>query len=93
MAGLSTATAAFCDGGGKDRAALDAAFKQAVLGWAASSICAWGRCWPTNRFERFAFWPDPKGLGRRQIAAELSEKDQDVLARRRCGRRALRCKG
>lgn len=79
MADLDAATAAFCDGGGKDRAALDAAFKRAVLGWAGVEHLRFGPVQAENRYERFAFWPDPKNIARRQLAAALNEEDPDVL--------------
>ncbi len=55
-----------------------------------------------NRLERFAFYPDPKGLGPKQIAAALKEKDAGVTAvdtlrqkasRFRGLRRSRRCSG
>jgi predicted lipoprotein len=77
-AGLVTATDKFCDGGQKDRAGLSAAFKVAVLAWAGAEHLRFGPIAEQNRYERFAFWPDPKGLGPKQIAAALRDKDASV---------------
>jgi len=77
-AGLVTAADKFCDGGQKDRAGLSAAFKVAVLAWAGAEHLRFGPIAEQNRYERFAFWPDPKGLGPKQIAAALRDKDASV---------------
>jgi predicted lipoprotein len=83
MQRLSQTTAAFCDAAAAakpDRAALDKAFKEAVLAWAGVEHLRLGPMLSENRYERFAFWPDPKGLGLKQIAAAIRDKDASVTA-------------
>ncbi|WP_088342962.1 MULTISPECIES: imelysin family protein [Rhodomicrobium] len=92
MADLSTATNAYCAGGG-DRAALDAAFKQAVLGWSGVEHLRFGPMLADNRFERFMFWPDPKSLGRKQLNAALAQKDQTVLSPATLGEKSVALQG
>jgi hypothetical protein len=78
LGGLQQSTAAYCDGAGQDRSALDKAFREAVLAWAGVEHMRFGPITQENRYERFAFWPDPKGLGQKQLAAVLRERSADV---------------
>jgi uncharacterized protein len=79
MDGLSKATVAYCEAEKqKNRKPLDAAFRTAVLAWAGAEHIRFGPVTEQNRYERFAFWPDPKGVGLKQIAAALKEKDPGV---------------
>jgi hypothetical protein len=78
MDGLSKATVTFCEAKKQNRRALDAAFKAAVLAWAGAEHIRFGPVAEQNRYERFAFWPDPKGVGLKQIAAALKDKDPSV---------------
>jgi predicted lipoprotein len=50
------------------------AFASTVAAWSKVEIFRFGPVTAEHRFERLFFWPDPKGLGLRQI--------QDVLAKR-----------
>ncbi len=76
--GLSQATGRFCNGPRQDREMLNAAFKQALLAWAGVEHMRFGPIATENRYERFSFWPDPKGLGHKQLAAVLRDKDESV---------------
>jgi len=51
-----------------DRARIQPVFREAVLAWAGAAHLTFGALSQHNRTERIHFWPDRKGLGRRQIA-------------------------
>jgi predicted lipoprotein len=78
MDGLDKATGSYCDAAKGDRKALGVAFTEAVRAWSGAEHLRFGPMAEENRFERFAFYPDPKGLGPKQIAAVLKEKDTSV---------------
>jgi predicted lipoprotein len=80
MDDLAQATDGYCDTAKGDRKALDAAFADAVRAWAGAEHLRFGPIAEENRYERFAFYPDPKGLGPKQIAAALKERDASVTA-------------
>jgi len=54
------------------------AFVAAVGAWSKVEILRFGPIVTDHRYERLFFWPDPKGLGRRQIEKALTEQDQSV---------------
>jgi predicted lipoprotein len=80
MDGLLKATGSYCEAAKGDRKALGAAFADAVRAWAGAEHLRFGPIAEENRYERFAFYPDPKGLGPKQIAAVLKEQDASVTA-------------
>lgn len=60
-------------------ARADAAFRTTVLAWGRVEHLRFGPVTERNRHERIAFWPDPKGIGRRQVARVLKRGDATVL--------------
>jgi predicted lipoprotein len=54
------------------------AFAAAVLAWSKVEIVRFGPVTQDHRFERLFFWPDPKGLGLRQIQDALAKEDANV---------------
>jgi predicted lipoprotein len=61
--------------------ALDAAktaFAEAVKSWSRVEIFRFGPVNRDRRYERLFFWPDPKGIGLRQVQQALADKDQSV---------------
>ncbi len=80
MDGLAKATDRYCEAAKGDRKALGAAFKEAVRAWAGAEHLRFGPVTEDNRYERFAFFPDPKGVGPKQIAAALKEQDASVTS-------------
>lgn len=65
---------------GGDRKALDEAFREAVLAWSFIEHIRFGPVAEDHRYNRIAFWPDPKGVGRRQVERVLRKGDPSVLA-------------
>ena len=62
-------------------ASLDAArkaFVAAVAAWSKVEILRFGPIVADRRYERLFFWPDPKGLGERQIRDTLAKRDESV---------------
>ena len=53
-------------------------FGKVVLAWSHVEHIRFGPVAARHRYERFAFWPDKRGIGTRQIAAALARADEDV---------------
>lgn len=80
-AGLQNAVETFC--AAPDGAKLDeakAAFVQLLDQWSRVEYARLGPVIEEKRLERFSFWPDPKGIGLRQVQAILSSKDADAVS-------------
>lgn len=76
---LQDAVAGFCaEPGETRRKPLDAAFRAAVDGWSGVQFLRFGPLGEAHRLERIAYWPDPKGIGLRQIRGVLSGRDATV---------------
>ena len=60
--------------------AAQAAFRKTVVAWSRVEHIRFGPVAVEHRYERFAFWPDQKGIGARQIAAALAEMDPSVTS-------------
>jgi len=54
------------------------AFVAAVAAWSHVEILRFGPIATDHRYERLFYWPDPKGLGRRQIERAISKQDKSV---------------
>lgn len=54
------------------------AFVATVAAWSKVEIIRFGPVIEDHRFERLFFWPDPKGLGLRQIQEVLAKHDATV---------------
>jgi uncharacterized protein len=54
------------------------AFASAVGAWSKVEILRFGPIVENRRYERLFFWPDPKGLGDRQIRDALAKRDESV---------------
>ncbi|MEZ5843167.1 MAG: imelysin family protein [Hyphomicrobiaceae bacterium] len=61
------------------RKTLDAAFGNLVHAWGRIEHIQFGPVVRDNRLERILFWPDRRGLGARQIAKVLADRDPRVL--------------
>ena len=61
---------------------LDAArtsFKDALIAWGRIEHVRFGPIAEQNRYDAMIFWPDPRGIARRQIARVLAQQEADAL--------------
>jgi predicted lipoprotein len=54
------------------------AFAATVAAWSKVEILRFGPVTQSHRFERLFYWPDPKGIGLKQVQQALAGKDQDI---------------
>lgn len=54
------------------------AFAEAVAAWSKVEILRFGPIAKEHRYERLFYWPDPKGIGLRQVQRALANKDESV---------------
>jgi uncharacterized protein len=54
------------------------AFGTVVLAWSRVEYARLGPVIVDHRLERFSFWPDPKGIGLRQVQKLLADKDDSA---------------
>lgn len=73
--------------------AVYAGFKAAVRAWGRVEHIRFGPVADDNRFERIAFWPDAKSLGRKQVLKVLRRKDKTVLAPSSLSRKSVALQG
>jgi predicted lipoprotein len=59
------------------QAAKDA-FAGAVDAWSKVEIFRFGPIVQDRRYERLFYWPDPKGIGLRQVQDALAKRDEDL---------------
>ena len=53
-------------------------FAKAVSAWSRVEILRFGPILQDRRYERIFYWPDPKGIGLRQVQTALRTQDQSV---------------
>jgi uncharacterized protein len=58
---------------------MKAAFAATVESWSKVEILRFGPINEEHRYERMFFWPDPKGIGLRQVRTALAKRDESVL--------------
>jgi predicted lipoprotein len=75
---LAAATADYCKDG-DDRAAVEAAFAGVHEDWSSVDFLRFGPMADGGRLERFYFWPDPRGIGERQLRTLLNAADPALL--------------
>jgi len=61
-------------------AAMSQAFGALAQAWAGVEFLRFGPLVQDNRFERLAFWPDPRGVVLRQVQEALAKRDEALLA-------------
>lgn len=76
---LATTLAGACAGDRKAAAAVQKDYADAVLAWAGVEFLRFGPLSQVGRPERFDFWPDPRGVTQRQVAALVSKRDAASL--------------
>ncbi|MGN6549360.1 MAG: imelysin family protein [Pararhizobium sp.] len=73
---FKTATESLCEKPGRPaRDGARAAFVDLVRAWGTVDALQFGPIKDENRSERILFYPDPKGIGQRQVQAILASKD------------------
>ncbi len=76
---LRAEMAEFCAApGDAARATVNVAFERTLLAWSRAEMLRFGPVLTANAYDRFAFWPDEKGLGLKQINAALAAKDESA---------------
>jgi len=79
-AAQSAAIAGLCETPGSHRLTeARAAFKGALTAWGRIEHIRFGPIAEQNRLDAMLFWPDVRGIARRQIARVLAEKQADAL--------------
>lgn len=82
-AGLSAAATAVCDAPStKGLVRARAAFKDAALSWARIEHVRFGPISDEQRHDRLLYWPDPKGIVRKQVAAVIETADETAFDNR-----------
>ncbi len=80
---LELAIGTFCNAPpGSDLKQLKDAFGEALLAWSRIEHVRFGPIMEKARHARMVYWPDRKGLGRKQVAAALEARDESVAATR-----------
>jgi uncharacterized protein len=86
-ADLNAATNSLCETPGADGLAKTrAAFAEAALSWARIEHIGFGPISDEKRHDRLLFWPDPKGIARRQVAAIIDSADETAFDARIAGK-------
>ena len=76
---LEIAIETFCKAPpGSDLKPVKDAFSEALLAWSRIEHLRFGPIMKKTRHARMVYWPDPKGLGRKQVAAALEAHDESV---------------
>jgi predicted lipoprotein len=68
-----------CEGNAKAAKAVKKDFADTVVAWAAVEFLRFGPMSQIGRPERFDFWPDPRGVTQRQVAALIAKRDATAL--------------
>jgi predicted lipoprotein len=61
-------------------AAAKQAFADAVIAWGHVEHLRFGPIMEEHRYERLVFWPDPKGIGERQISRAMAKNDATLIS-------------
>ena len=69
------------------------AFGSAVAAWSKVEILRFGPITQDRRYERLFYWPDPKGIGTRQIKDALAKKDQAVMEAAKLAEKSVALQG
>lgn len=69
------------------------AFVGAVAAWSKVEIFRFGPVIQDHRYERLFYWPDPKGLGLRQVQDALAKQDKSVTERETLAAKSVALQG
>lgn len=75
------------------RRTVDRAFDGLVTAWGRIEHIRFGPVTTDNRLERIFFWPDRRGIGARQVAGTLRERDPDALDPAKLGGKRVAIQG
>jgi predicted lipoprotein len=76
-----------------DRAALQAAWRGAMIAWQGAQHLRFGPGEWFDRRARFAFWPDPRNVASRQLAELFDTRDPEALTSERFLRGSVSTQG
>lgn len=80
LSNLEAALAALCPSPSQDGLdAARAAYRDVIAAWGRMEVITFGPIARANRLDRMFFWPDRKGIGRRQVRRLLAREVPDVL--------------
>ena len=68
-------------------------FAATVAAWSKVEILRFGPVNRDHRYERLFFWPDPKGIGLRQVQRALIKKDETVTAEKTLAEKSVALQG
>lgn len=94
---LSRDLAAMCQAGADNRAGalakVNASFADTVRAWAGVEFVRFGPMGEGGRVERFAFWPDTRGILYRQLPPLLAKRDGKLLEPGELGKQSAAVQG
>ncbi|WP_459614991.1 imelysin family protein [Bordetella sp. 2513F-2] len=91
---LESAVARWCERDAPDGALqVRKAYGQLAQAWAGVEFLRFGPLVSGNRYERLAFWPDPRGVVLRQVQAALAQRDPELLAEGALAARSVALQG
>ncbi len=91
---LEEKASAFCKAEpGRDNAPLHQAFRETVLAWSRMAHIEFGPIQEDRRQTRLFYWPDRKGIGRRQVSAALRKRDPSVIDPASLARKSVAVQG
>lgn len=70
-----------------------AAYAETVARWSRVEIFRFGPVNHEHRYERLFFWPDPKGIGLRQVQRALVNNDESVTTRETLAEKSVALQG
>lgn len=68
-------------------------FMDVVSAWVAVQHIRFGPVTEENRYERIAFWPDPKNLTSRQMSRVLSQRDETATSAETLAKKSIALQG
>lgn len=93
-AALAQMLKAFCaDQQDASLAAAKAAYADAVIAWGRVEHLRFGPVMEAHRYERIAFWPDPKGIGARQMSQAIAKSDPALISPQSLQRKSAALQG
>ncbi|MEL6374567.1 MAG: imelysin family protein [Pseudomonadota bacterium] len=76
-----------------DLSALRPAFRDVIAGWGGVELISFGPIAERNRRERIFFWPDRRGIGRRQVLRLVRSRSTSVVEPQTLGRKSVAVQG